>query len=74
MIKNTYLYFSCADEKCCGGGLWNVTPVPDTDVCVQILRTIEAHGGRGLGNTGACIEIKTNEPLNRVMETLIEGR
>ncbi|EPL9649494.1 TPA: hypothetical protein ACHGA3_004997, partial [Escherichia coli] len=30
-----------------GGGSWNVTPMPNTDVCVQVLRTIEAHGGRG---------------------------
>ncbi|GDE60741.1 hypothetical protein HmCmsJML273_04691 [Escherichia coli] len=47
-----------------GGGSWNVTPMPNTDVCVQVLRTIEAHGGRGFGNTGECIEVKTNEPLN----------
>lgn len=56
-----------------GGGSWNVTPMPNTDVCVQVLRTIEAHGGRGFGNTGECIEVKTNEPLNSVMETLKEG-
>ena len=37
-----------------GGGSWNVTPMPNTDVCVQVLRTIEAHGGRVLGNTGDC--------------------
>ena len=41
-----------------GGGSWNVTPMPNTDVCVQVLRTIEA---------------KTNEPLNNVMETLNGG-
>ncbi len=35
-----------------GGGIWNITPMPNTDVCVQILRRIEARGGRGLGNTG----------------------
>lgn len=45
----------------------------NTDVCVQVLRTIEAHGGRGFGNTGECIEVKTNEPLNSVMETLNGG-
>ena len=49
-----------------GGGSWNVTPMPNTDVCVQVLRTIEAHGGRGF-------EVKTNEPLNNVMETLNGG-
>ncbi|ENE5978190.1 hypothetical protein ABNP16_004132 [Escherichia coli] len=54
-----------------GGGSWNITPM--TDVCVQVLRTIEAHGGRGFGNTGECIEVKTNEPLNSVMETLNGG-
>ncbi len=48
--------------------------MPNTDVCVQVLRTIEAHGDRGVGNTGECIEVKTNEPLNNVMGTLIEGR
>ncbi len=53
-----------------GGGSWNVTPMPNTDVCVQVLRTIEAHGGRGFGNTGECIEVKTNKPLNNVMDTL----
>ncbi|NAQ61833.1 hypothetical protein FZN13_21940, partial [Escherichia coli] len=35
-----------------GGGSWNITPMPNTDVCVQVLRTIESHGGRGFGNTG----------------------
>ena len=45
-----------------GGGSWNITPMP-----------IEAHGGRGFGNTGECIEVKTNEPLNSVMETLNGG-
>ncbi|MFY1779874.1 hypothetical protein [Escherichia coli] len=49
-------------------------PMPNTDVCVQVLRIIEAHGGRGFGNTGECIEVKTNEPLNNVMGTMIEGR
>lgn len=53
-----------------GGRVWNITPMPNTDVCVQVLRTIEAHGGRGFGNKGECIEVKTNEPLNNVMETL----
>lgn len=48
--------------------------MPNTDVCVQILRRIEARGGRGLGNIGECIEVKTNEPLNSVMETLNGGR
>lgn len=57
-----------------GGSVWNITPMPNTDVCVQILRRIEAHGGRGLGNIGECIEVKTNEPLNNVMETLNGGR
>ncbi len=56
-----------------GGGSWNITPMPNTDVCVQVLRTIESHGGRGFGNTGECIEVKTNEPLNSVMETLNGG-
>ncbi|MHC3787834.1 hypothetical protein ACYKUC_00995 [Escherichia coli] len=32
-----------------GGGSWNITPMPNTDVCVQVLRTIESHGGRGFG-------------------------
>ncbi|MGR4506727.1 hypothetical protein K8Q81_23485 [Escherichia coli] len=27
----------------------------------------------GFGNTGECIEVKTNEPLNSVMETLNGG-
>lgn len=49
-------------------------PMPNTDVCVQVLRIIEAHGGRGFGNTGECIEVKTNESLNNVMGTMIEGR
>ena len=57
-----------------GGGSWNVTPpMPNTDVCVQVLRTIEAHGGRGFGNIGECIEVKTNKPLNNVMDTLNGG-
>ena len=48
--------------------------MPNTDVCVQVLRTIESHGGRGFGNTGECIEVKTNKPLNNVMDTLNGGQ
>ncbi len=71
---NAYLYFSCADKNINGGGSWNITPMPNTDVCVQVLRTIESHGGRGFGNTGECIEVKTNKPLNNVMDTLNGGQ
>ena len=31
------------------------------------------NGGGSFGNTGECIEVKTNEPLNNVMETLNGG-
>lgn len=65
--------FLCADKNINGGGSWNITPMPNTDVCVQVLRTIESHGGRGFGNTGECIEVKTNKPLNNVMDTLNGG-
>ena len=41
-----------------GGGSWNVTPMPNTDVCVQVLRTIEAHGGRGFGIQGSVLKLK----------------
>ncbi|WP_410254531.1 hypothetical protein [Klebsiella pneumoniae] len=51
-----------------------VRTFPNTDVCIKMLRVLEARGGRGYGsNTGECIEIKTREPLNSVMETLSEG-
>lgn len=47
-----------------GGGSWNVTPMPNTDVCVQVLRTIEAHGGRGFGNTATVLNDKIKEIPN----------
>ncbi|MCE9859417.1 hypothetical protein [Raoultella planticola] len=48
--------------------------MPNTDVCLKMLKVIEARGGRGGGyNTGECIEIKTSEPLNSAMETLKGG-
>lgn len=57
-----------------GGGVWNHTPMPNTDVCLKMLRAVEARGGRGYGsNTGECIEVKTREPLNSTMETLNGG-
>lgn len=28
-----------------GGGIWDVTPMPNTDVCLKMLRTVEARGG-----------------------------
>ena len=56
------------------GGIWSIIPMPDTDVCIKMLRVLEARGGRGYGsNTGECIEIKTREPLSSVMETLNGG-
>ena len=30
-----------------GGGIWDVTPMPNTDVCIKMLRVLEARGGRG---------------------------
>lgn len=57
-----------------GGGVWNLTPMPNTDVCLKMLRAVEARGGRGYGsNTGEYIEVKTREPLNSTMETLNGG-
>ncbi|WP_410200224.1 hypothetical protein [Klebsiella quasipneumoniae] len=51
-----------------------VRTFPNTDVCIKMLRVLEARGGRGYGsNTGECIEIKTREPLSSVIETLNEG-
>lgn len=42
------------------GGIWSITPMHNTDVCLKMLRAVEARGGRGYGsNTGECIEIKT---------------
>ncbi|PYB12595.1 hypothetical protein, partial [Serratia marcescens] len=48
-----------------GCGIWNVSPMPNTDGCIKMLRALEARGGRGYGgNTGECIEIKTRAPLS----------
>lgn len=41
-----------------GGGSWNVTPMPNTDVCVQVLRTIEAHGAGALEIQGNVLKLK----------------
>lgn len=52
-----------------GGGIWDISPMPNTDVCIKMLRVLEARGGRGFGsNTGEC-----SEPLNSVIETLNGG-
>lgn len=58
IIKNAYLYFLVLIKNINGGGSWNITPMPNTDVCVQVLRTIESHGGRGFGNTGNVLKLK----------------
>lgn len=48
--------------------------MPNTDVCVKMLKAVEARGGRGAGyNTGECIELKTREPLSNTMESLRGG-
>lgn len=59
-----------------GGGIWDVTSMPNTDVCLKMLRTVEARGGAGPtgANRGECIEVKTREPLNSAIETMNEGR
>ena len=41
-----------------GGGSWNITPMPNTDVCVQVLRTIEAHGAGALEIQGSVLKLK----------------
>ncbi|VCV91676.1 hypothetical protein BANRA_05203 [Klebsiella pneumoniae] len=56
-----------------GGGIWDITPMPNTDVCIKMLRVLEARGAGLRSNTGECIEIKTREPLSSVIETLNEG-
>lgn len=33
-----------------GGGIWDITPMPNTDVCIKMLRVLEARGGRGYGS------------------------
>ena len=57
------------------GSIWSITPMPNTDVCLKMLRAVDARGGnRRFGsNTGECIEVKTREPLNSTMETLNGG-
>ena len=47
-----------------GGGSWNITPMPNTDVCVQVLRTIESHGGRGFAS-------KENEMKSIYLESVL---
>lgn len=47
---------------------WTITLMPNTDVCMKMLKAVETRGGGD--NKGECIEIKTNEPLNDVMDTL----
>nr|BCT23470.1 hypothetical protein [Klebsiella pneumoniae] len=27
-----------------GGGIWDITPMPNTDVCIKMLRVLEARG------------------------------
>lgn len=41
-----------------GGGSWNITPMPNTDVCVQVLRTIEAHAAGALEIQGSVLKLK----------------
>ena len=61
-----------------GGGIWDITPMPNTDVCIKMLRVLEARGGRGYGsNTGECIEIKTPEnmqPRNPLLSNALDAK
>lgn len=56
-----------------GSGSWNITSTPNADVCAQVPRTIESHGGGEFGGVGECIEVRTNKPLNNVVDTLNSG-
>jgi len=50
---------------------WTITAMPNTDVCLKMLKVVEARGGRGGGyNKGECIEIKTSESLNDTVTKL----
>ncbi|MDF7729440.1 hypothetical protein PUR50_32370, partial [Enterobacter hormaechei subsp. steigerwaltii] len=40
-IKKHTFIFLVLIKNINGGGSWNITPMPNTDVCVQVLRTIE---------------------------------
>jgi hypothetical protein len=52
---------------------WTITPMPNTDVCLKMLKSLKPGEGVGGYNTGECIEIKTSEPLSSAMETLKGG-
>ena len=32
-----------------GHSSWTITPMPNTDVCMKMLKAVEARGGRGGG-------------------------
>ncbi|WP_163556903.1 hypothetical protein [Klebsiella michiganensis] len=74
MTKQTFIFLLLIMQPG-GHSSWTITPMPNTDVCMKMLKAVEARGGRGGGeNKGECIEIKTSEPLNDAMETLKGGR
>ncbi len=37
---HTFIFLVLMKNVGGGGGIWNITPMPNTDVCVQILRRI----------------------------------
>lgn len=41
-----------------GGGSWNVTPMPNTDVCVQVLRTSKHTEAGALEIQGNVLKLK----------------
>ena len=68
-MTHVFVYLVLASNVSAGSS-WNVTPMPNMDVCEQFMQTInqKLNSPVRLSKLVSCIEAKTDKPINEVMK------
>ncbi|HHU6416494.1 TPA: hypothetical protein ACUI59_004736 [Klebsiella pneumoniae] len=72
-MTHVFVYLVLASNVSAGSS-WNVTPMPNMDVCEQFMQTINQTVNQKLNSPVrpsklvSCIEAKTDKPINEVVK------
>ncbi|HBW1631561.1 TPA: hypothetical protein N3I44_005648 [Klebsiella quasipneumoniae] len=68
-MTHVFVYLVLASNVSAGSS-WNVTPMPNMDVCEQFMQTINQKMNSPVrrSNLVSCIEAKTDKPINEVVK------
>ena len=68
-MTHVFVYLVLASNVSAGSS-WNVTPMPNMDVCEQFMQTINQKMNSPVrrSNLVSCIEAKKDKPINEVVK------